>query len=203
MSKNSAVDSCSTCSHPFIRCFVNFDVLPLIEFRPHNSISCQEALDLIVKCPPDESVSSALFNDSINSILSNTEVLHYVPVEVDQRTLESFNREEIYAIRTSSSNDIRFYKNMIPEIGIAVCQNCGKFFHEEDYEYKFLKYDGCPYCKTSANENVSHSSNNNMFSLSHTNISLLCSTVTLTPQNSIMWLHLFSDFSHTQCIMLL
>lgn len=168
LSNISAIHSCSTFSHPFIRCFVNFDVLPLIEFRPNRSISCQEALALISKCPPDESASPALFNDSINFNLSDTEATGYVLVEVDHRTLESFNREEIYAIRTSSSNDIRFYKNMIPETGTAVCQNCGKFFHEEDYEYEFLKHDGCPFCKTPTTGDVSASSNDNMFSSFHT-----------------------------------
>ena len=162
------MDSCSTCSHPFIRCFVNFDVLPLIEFRPLNSISCQEALGMISKYPSDESASHALFNDAINFNLCDTEAMGYVPVEVDHKTLASFNREEIYTVRTSLSDDIRFYKNMIPEIGIAVCQNCGKFFHEEDYEYEFLKHNGCPVCKTTTNGDVSTSYDNGIFSSFHT-----------------------------------
>ena len=41
-------DSCSNCGHPFIRSFVNFDILPLVEFIPDpNTFTDEEAIELI------------------------------------------------------------------------------------------------------------------------------------------------------------
>lgn len=45
-------DSCSSCGHPFLRSFINFEVLPLVEFVPdYRSISNTEALDMIRTAP--------------------------------------------------------------------------------------------------------------------------------------------------------
>ena len=40
-------DVCTSCCHPFIRSFLNFDLLPLVEFAPDSKISIEEALELI------------------------------------------------------------------------------------------------------------------------------------------------------------
>ena len=40
-------DVCTSCGHPFVRSFLNFEVLPLIEFVPEASISDEEALDCV------------------------------------------------------------------------------------------------------------------------------------------------------------
>jgi intraflagellar transport protein 122 len=40
-------DVCTNCGHPFVRSFVNFDILPLVEFIPDPRISDEEAIDLI------------------------------------------------------------------------------------------------------------------------------------------------------------
>jgi uncharacterized paraquat-inducible protein A len=127
----------------------------LIEFKPETSIPEKDVLDLIYKYSPQNSLANEFFNESINLVLSDTEVSGYAPVKVDRRTLESFNREEVYATKTPFSDKVRFYKNMIPEIGIAICHECRQFFHEEDYEYEFLKQGGCPFCKTKTHKNVS------------------------------------------------
>ena len=47
-------DVCTSCGHPFVRSFLNFEVLPLIEFVPEASISDEEALDLIKEFPEDK-----------------------------------------------------------------------------------------------------------------------------------------------------
>lgn len=44
-------DVCTSCGHPFVRSFINFDVLPLVEFVPDPSISDEEAMDLIRRPP--------------------------------------------------------------------------------------------------------------------------------------------------------
>jgi intraflagellar transport protein 122 len=45
--KFSKGDVCTSCGHPFVRSFINFDVLPLVEFVPEPSISDEEAVELI------------------------------------------------------------------------------------------------------------------------------------------------------------
>lgn len=40
-------DVCTNCGHPFVRSFINFDILPLVEFVPEPSISDEEAIELI------------------------------------------------------------------------------------------------------------------------------------------------------------
>jgi hypothetical protein len=40
-------DVCTNCGHPFVRSFVNFDILPLVEFVPEPRISDEEAIELI------------------------------------------------------------------------------------------------------------------------------------------------------------
>jgi len=45
------LDSCTNCGHPFVRTFLGFDILPLVEFQPESDISTQEALKLIALEP--------------------------------------------------------------------------------------------------------------------------------------------------------
>lgn len=40
-------DVCTNCGHPFVRSFVNFDILPLVEFVPDFRISDDDAIELI------------------------------------------------------------------------------------------------------------------------------------------------------------
>ena len=40
-------DVCTNCGHPFVRSFVNFDILPLVEFVPESRITDEDAIDLI------------------------------------------------------------------------------------------------------------------------------------------------------------
>jgi hypothetical protein len=128
-------------------------VLPLVEFRPHSSVPVETVQDLISEYPNSKILDLTLFSESINAHLSNPEVKGYTPVDVNKETLASFTREEIYAIKKNGESI--FYKNIIPEIGIAVCHHCCNFFHEEEFEYEYLKANGCPFCKGQKVDGVS------------------------------------------------
>ena len=52
-------DVCTNCGHPFVRSFINFDILPLVEFVPDPSITDDEAIELIRQPPPNSSGSAA------------------------------------------------------------------------------------------------------------------------------------------------
>jgi intraflagellar transport protein 122 len=50
-------DVCTNCGHPFVRSFINFEVLPLVEFIPMEKISDEEAIDLIRQPPTSDGKS--------------------------------------------------------------------------------------------------------------------------------------------------
>lgn len=50
-SKFAKGDICTNCGHPFVRSFINFDILPLVEFVPDPNISDEEAIEMI-RNPP-------------------------------------------------------------------------------------------------------------------------------------------------------
>ncbi len=52
-------DVCTNCGHPFVRSFINFDILPLVEFVPEPRISDEEAIELIRQQPPAQSGASS------------------------------------------------------------------------------------------------------------------------------------------------
>lgn len=54
-------DVCTNCGHPFVRSFINFDILPLVEFVPDPSISDEEAIELIRQPPSAASTKSTPF----------------------------------------------------------------------------------------------------------------------------------------------
>jgi hypothetical protein len=51
---NTNGDFCSACGHPFIRNFIGFDTLPLVEFKPMEYIPLNKVLDLLKLDPPQE-----------------------------------------------------------------------------------------------------------------------------------------------------
>lgn len=60
------------------------------------------------------------------------------------------------AASSSSSSSLllppRFFKNVIPEIALAMCPACCSFFHGEDWEMEVLKAGCCPACRTPADK---------------------------------------------------
>jgi len=237
-------DVCTNCGHPFVRSFINFDVLPLVEFVPEPSISDEEAIELIRQPPPNEggkrgsgrgAASSRSKNASasagrkwkegkegeadtltldagsaydddfgmgpggagdadlfarclnftlesqvtsapppppplINFILSHLALsfFHslslippsliltcatlqnnsYVAITVDTNTLLSMRRAEVFVCRPSSKKKrATFYRNMLPDIAIAISQPCHRFFHLEDFEFAYLSSRSCPYSR--------------------------------------------------------
>jgi intraflagellar transport protein 122 len=158
-------DVCTSCGHPFVRSFLNFEVLPLIEFVPEASISDEEALDLIREFPEDkdatagfsEGKSDALldeddedrFTRAINDTLQQQAGAHeYKPVTVDAETLRTLYRAEVFCCRARQPGmRATYYKSAIPDVHMALSQSCHRFFHEDDFEYATLKEGRCPYSR--------------------------------------------------------
>eukprot|EP01084_Bolivina_argentea_P105993 189811_1 len=181
-------DACKFCGHRFIRSFLNFEVLPLVEFKPEAKISNQEALTLIrsssksllmgtnnnlknrtnkqfeEKHKVNSENSSTLqngeeeddsgFTTCINETLE--EVAHEARngktisrVVIGERILLRIRRQEVFYLpspdhHNSTSSCGSFFKNMMPDVPLAVSQPCRRFFHEEDLEYSYVSEGKTP-----------------------------------------------------------
>jgi intraflagellar transport protein 122 len=171
-------DRCTVCGHPFVRSFLNFDVLPLVEFFPNEDISDEDAVEAIRKKKGsvggkkngsgwsegkrgesnvmnlgggggdggDDEDGGDLFNRAVNLTLESQDGAQaYSPVALDLATLNSLTREEVYVCKPMVKGmRMSFFKNMIPDIAVAISQPCHRFFNEEDFEFVYLKNGACP-----------------------------------------------------------
>jgi len=175
----SNLDSCTNCGHPFIRTFLGFDILPLVEFQPETDIALEEAQDLIEQepharksqnsdgwhestrggaevmslsegpMPGDEAGTDLFVQKMLDAASYFVPGEPYQPVKIDRETLAELRPEEVYVAdfrKYSPLLPVRFFRSMIPEVAIAVCNNCGNFFHQETWELEFLQNRCCPYC---------------------------------------------------------
>jgi intraflagellar transport protein 122 len=57
-------------------------------------------------------------------------------------------RSEVFVCRPSSKDKrATFYRNMLPDISIAISQPCHRFFHLEEFESAYLGTKSCPYSR--------------------------------------------------------
>jgi intraflagellar transport protein 122 len=178
-SKYTKGDVCINCGHPFVRSFITFDVLPLVEFVPDPSITDDEAIAMIREDPSSAEAKSMVkkkrnefhsggvnmlmmddnyesksggdndpFAMCLNTALESQQNHAYTAVIADVATLLSMKRGEVYICHPDSKDKrATFYKNMLPEISIAISQPCSRFFHLEDFEFAYLSTRSCPYSK--------------------------------------------------------
>jgi intraflagellar transport protein 122 len=72
------------------------------------------------------------------------------PVEVDERVLQHMNFEEVYIVDYSKlcpNMPRKFYRNMVPDVSITLCECCCKFFLQDEYEFAYIEKGHCPFCK--------------------------------------------------------
>lgn len=185
-------DVCNNCGHPFVRSFINFGILPLVEFVPDPSISDEEAIELIrqpssMESPRgggdqysdkwrEEKAGAAermtfddedrggggnrsmsgkredieeIFTRALNTALEKqASAKSYVVVVMDAAGLIALNRSEVFVCRPASKKKrATFYRNMLPDISIAISQPCHRFFHLEDFEFAYLSTKSCPFSR--------------------------------------------------------
>lgn len=72
----------------------------------------------------------------------------YTPVVVGASCLRALRREDVFRVPPGTSGACsRFFKNMMPDIPLALSQPCGRFFHEEDFEFSHIKEGRCPFSR--------------------------------------------------------
>ncbi|RLN15216.1 hypothetical protein BBJ28_00011620 [Nothophytophthora sp. Chile5] len=193
LNPNSTGDVCVNSGHPFVRSFVSFENLPLVEFQPEPGISDEEAEQLILT-HPDDAVSTNkrggdgwretdhgngsqsmklnddddqepvvetprdsgdLFEQALNKqatygagVGHRSGAAQYRVLQVDARTLQALRPSEVFIAKyPTRALRPKYYKNMIPELKIHLSPHCRRFFHEEDFEFEYLKAGHCPCCQ--------------------------------------------------------
>ncbi|CAH8612583.1 unnamed protein product [Dicrocoelium dendriticum] len=176
---NATGNRCTHCGEPFVYSFISFEQLPLVEFIPEESLSHEKVLELLKfdPCPQtlkangtygkkngrtDQSVSQTLkvssnFGDATSEHDPFTAKLlsadlssgPYKPVCLDEETLRHIPASEVIILERPSPLRPRYYKSILPEIGITQCFTCHKLFNTDDYELAVLQKGHCPFCRTS------------------------------------------------------
>lgn len=95
-----------------------------------------------------------MFNDLLSAMESGTADGHGSPVRVGRRLLKALSSSEVFVQQWPGvpGQRARFYKSMIPDLGIAMCAGCQHFFHQEDFEFAVLQKGHCPFCRAPADQ---------------------------------------------------
>ena len=71
-------------------------------------------------------------------------------VVVSAKCLRGLKREDVFrAPPGTCAPEAKLFKNMMPDIPLALSQPCGRFFHEEDFEFAYLRQGRCPFSRVS------------------------------------------------------
>lgn len=68
---------------------------------------------------------------------------------MDEITLSSLSPEEVFIVdhtEVCPTLPRKYYKLMIPDIDITLCDQCGHFFLRDEYDFAYLEHGGCPVC---------------------------------------------------------
>mmetsp|Transcript_1551 Transcript_1551/g.3958 ORF Transcript_1551/g.3958 Transcript_1551/m.3958 type:complete len:1302 (-) Transcript_1551:205-4110(-) len=133
----SNLDSCVNCGHPFVRTFLGFDILPLVEFQPEADIPTEDALKLIARDPGTKRQDNDGWNEStrggaevmtlnegpmggdeggqdlfvqkmLDAASYNVPGEPYQPVRIDRETLLELRPEEVFIV------DFRKFTSLLP-----------------------------------------------------------------------------------------
>ncbi|XP_041987643.1 intraflagellar transport protein 122 homolog [Aricia agestis] len=147
---------CARCRHMLAHSLATYEVLPLVQFEPAEGIPYEEAVELINRMPiPEVDVPSAGADilridpdvDTADPFLDRVE-------EDDDSGVVICSRNAL--LQMSPANVVMvnrpplpptFYRNMLPELPVTVCENCQSLFYMEDYEIQMVTKGQCPFCR--------------------------------------------------------
>ncbi|XP_065186273.1 intraflagellar transport protein 122 homolog [Sycon ciliatum] len=165
---------CPTCQQPLVYDFTTFDLLPLVEFVLEAGISDEEALRLIQTEPPRKKEATDVGGRDFDGI----ERLTIMPAEdhgtvkdkfsarmaayeadgmdfqfivADREMLRSFDPREVLIRRWKAPRSWQYYKDVVKEHNVTLCQYCNEFFSMDEYCVNVLEKQCCPYCRHTVN----------------------------------------------------
>uniref|UniRef100_H2Z1N2 Intraflagellar transport protein 122 homolog n=1 Tax=Ciona savignyi TaxID=51511 RepID=H2Z1N2_CIOSA len=144
---NAQGSSCINCHQPFVYSFSSFEVLPLVEFTLEDGISDEEACRLIDSSSKPPRSDEWKDNDRDAQSLQMDGGGDYVPVVVNRVVLRSLSRGDVFIRRWAAPLRFQYFKNLMPEVAVAMCDSCFQMFHADDYELMVLQKQCCPFCR--------------------------------------------------------
>ncbi|KAJ8959436.1 hypothetical protein NQ318_022128 [Aromia moschata] len=160
-------NDCVNCNQKFVYSFVSFELLPLVEFHLEDGINDEEAMRLIdtplVKKKEEnweENVSENQQTLQLTQIEEEKDPFTsrlveeegkgvFVPVTVGRKTLLSLDSSSVLVCKWGPPLRYQFFRNLLPDLHISVCNSCFKCFHVDDFELQLLQNGHCPFCRTS------------------------------------------------------
>uniref|UniRef100_A0A1B6CIH7 IFT122 zinc ribbon domain-containing protein n=2 Tax=Clastoptera arizonana TaxID=38151 RepID=A0A1B6CIH7_9HEMI len=158
---------CTNCRQPFVFSFVTFEILPLIEFQLEPGITDEEALRLLESCSQEQTdawsqnlednFQTLKLDETTNNIPDNfmaklvnfeSDGDQFEPLTINRSTLQSMDPTTVVICRYPKPLQYRYFKNILSELQVTVCNTCNKIFHIDDFEMKILQNGFCPFCKT-------------------------------------------------------
>lgn len=161
---NASGSSCTQCDLKFQYSFVMFEILPLVEFELEQGITDEEAEKLIEESAKPREESINVENQFTVSAASHTDLfmarlVQYEgkiggsTVTVGRSVLRSMDSSSVLIVKWPKPFTTRYYRNLQPDLQVTCCKSCLKLFHLDDYELALLRYNHCPFCRASSNNN--------------------------------------------------
>ncbi|XP_073431059.1 intraflagellar transport protein 122 homolog isoform X1 [Dendrobates tinctorius] len=166
---NNLGNVCINCRQKFVFSASSYEVLPLVEFYLEEEIPDEEAMSLIDLEAPRSNASKDRWQelssaDAQTLRLDENETTpdddpftaklsfeqggsEFVPVIVNRSVLRSMSRRDVMVKRWPKPLKWQYYRSLLPDVSITMCQSCFQMFHTEDYELLILQHNCCPYCR--------------------------------------------------------
>mmetsp|Transcript_18911 Transcript_18911/g.49275 ORF Transcript_18911/g.49275 Transcript_18911/m.49275 type:complete len:1222 (+) Transcript_18911:159-3824(+) len=161
---NTQGDYCINCGAPFIRSFVTFEHLPLVEFELDAGISDEEAKQLLgedagsagkaKRANQDDGAPTNVLTlddddyvNKINDAFTAQQMVPNQPIVADRATLRRMKDSEVM-VRTWPNPHIphQFFRVMDQEVPFVVGA-CGHFYEQDEYEMEGLEKGHTPFSR--------------------------------------------------------
>lgn len=170
---NMLGDKCINCGHMIVRDIITFEPLPLVEFAVPPQMPVHEVKRIVGSnvagrdkggdgwsqthdgganvMRMDEPTDGG--EDAFAELLNNNQSASgevFEPVMVDSRILSMMQREEVYFMKPMHVDlPWRYFKSMLPEMPLTLCEDSQLFFREEDLEFYMLQHGQAPLTRRS------------------------------------------------------
>lgn len=141
-----------------------FEMLPVVEFSIPEDMEDAEAMALIedYRQPGGGASNSGgadvmdlsaggegleVFTKQYADMVGGVEA-DFEPIEATREMLLAMSHTEVFVERWPEPLSYRYFKNVLPEVPLAMCSRCFRMFHSDEFELCVLKENRCPFCRT-------------------------------------------------------
>lgn len=143
--ENPSGTNCFHCKEPYIFSQFSYRVLPVVEFVLEDGFTTEEALNIINTAGSELDEADDPFSTQLLGVIRGSEDV-YSPISVPQDILRQCAASSIRVFRPIHG-DPRFFKIVLSDALIEMCERCGSFWDADDWEFLRLLHNGCPFCR--------------------------------------------------------